>query len=106
MEGKMNTKLIVTDVPATLEWLRENPVFAGFKAVPFLGRRVDSLEPGDIVVGSLPLVIAAQICGAGAEYWHINFRRPRKQHRKLTADELRARATVERYTIEEGERIA
>ena len=106
MTERKQRKLIVSDVEATKEWLLGKPVLKGFETVPFLGRLLNQLRSGDIVVGTLPLVVAAQVCRCGAEYWHINFRRPRHQHRHLTADELARTATVERYIISEGERIA
>ena len=108
--GEMTTptprKLIVSKVDETLEWLKGIPAVPRVRATP-VPRAVDrQLEPGDIVVGSLPLVVAAQVCQRGAEYWHINFRRPRHTHRDLTAAELGKTATVERYIITAKERIA
>jgi len=98
-------KLIVSNVDATVDWLRGHELFRDFRQIDYLGNLVKDLQPGDIVVGSLPLHLAAKICAKGAEYWYTNFRRPRFQNRNLTASELAESATVERYHIETRERI-
>lgn len=98
-------KIIVSNVDATLEWLRSHDVFRDFQQVSYLGDLVRTLRPGAIVVGSLPLHLAAKICEKGAEYWYINFRRPRRDNRNLTAAQLAESATVERYHVESRERV-
>ena len=98
-------KYIVSNVDATREWLATMDVFRDFEALPYLGHRVKTLQRGDIVVGSLPLHLAAQICDQGAEYWHINFRRPRHPNRNFTVEEMDERATIERFRIERLEQI-
>ena len=103
--GMSSRKLIISNVEGTIRWLKSKPVFRDFEPVPYLGRLVDQLEPGDIVVGTLPLALAADVCAKGAEYWHINFRRPRAKGRTLTAEELEETASVEHTMIEIRERI-
>ena len=98
-------RIIVSNVDATLEWLRTFDRFRDFEQVSYLGTLVRTLRPGDVVVGSLPLPVAAEICDRGAEYWHVNFRRPRSANRNLTAAQLAETATVEHYHIETRARI-
>ena len=35
---------------------------------------VRAVEAGDRVFGTVPLHLAAQLCAAGAEYWHLEIR--------------------------------
>ena len=37
---------------------------------------VAAVQPGDRVYGTLPLHLAAEVCAAGAEYWHLVLRLP------------------------------
>ena len=48
-----------------------------------------TLKPGDRVMGSLPVHLAAQICAAGARYFHLVLHLPPEQRgRELSADEI------------------
>ena len=47
------------------------------------------LQPGDTVIGSLPVNLAAQVCAAGAAYWHLCLELPAElRGRELSADAL------------------
>jgi CRISPR-associated protein Csx16 len=49
------------------------------------------LRPGDRVMGTLPCHLAAIVCAAGAEYWHLEVPLPREARgQELSADELEA----------------
>ena len=45
------------------------------------------VQAGDVVMGSLPVNLAAQVCAAGAAYWHLSVALPEK----LRGQELTAR---------------
>lgn len=47
------------------------------------------VQPGDTVIGSLPVNLAALVCAAGAAYWHLSLELPAKlRGQELTADDL------------------
>ena len=60
------------------------------------------VQPGDTVIGSLPVNLAAQVCQRGAAYWHLSLALTADlRGRELTSDELqRLGAMVCRYHIE------
>jgi len=69
-------------------------------------RLVDHLDParveaGDVVVGTLPIHLAAEVCDKGARYVHLSLEVPRElRGRELTADELSALgARLEEYHV-------
>jgi len=47
------------------------------------------VQPGDTVMGSLPVNLAAQVCAKGAAYWHLSVVLPlERRGQELSADEL------------------
>lgn len=58
-------------------------------------------KPGDTVIGSLPVSLAAQVCAAGAAYWHLSLELPAElRGRELSADDLeRLGARMEPFDI-------
>lgn len=84
--------------PGALEWMQRS-------GTPF-ERHVAHLDPADIqpgdrVIGSLPVNLAAEVCARGAEYWNLSLRIAAKDRgRELSADELQAcAATLEHFEI-------
>ena len=59
------------------------------------------VQPGDTVIGSLPVNLAAQVCATGAAYWHLSLELPASlRGRELSADELeRLGARVQAFEI-------
>lgn len=82
-------------------------------AVEWLGRLgvhvdrlVDHLDPdevraGDIVMGTLPVNLAARICERGARYFHLSLELPAEARgRELSADDMaRFGAALDEYRI-------
>ena len=64
------------------------------------------IAPGDRVIGSLPVNLAAEVCGRGGRYLHLSVDLPPElRGRELTAEEMRAcAARIEEYRVERGER--
>lgn len=69
-------------------------------------RVIDHLEPaslttGDIVIGSLPVNLAAEVCARGGAYLHLSIDLPAElRGRELTAEQMRAcGARLERYMV-------
>ena len=61
----------------------------------------ETLKPGDVVMGSLPVHIAAQVCARGARYLHLAMETPPEARgRELTADDMaRFGARLEEYVV-------
>ena len=81
-----------------LQWMRQSGV-AFDHHVPHLDPA--QVQPGDIVIGTLPVSLAAQVCERGAAYWHLSLEMPAEARgRELSADELaRMGASLQRYSI-------
>jgi CRISPR-associated protein Csx16 len=61
-----------------------------------------TVEPGDRVIGSLPVNLAAAVCARGARYLHLSLELPAPlRGRELDAAQMRAcGARIEEYRIE------
>ena len=59
------------------------------------------IAPGDIVVGSLPVNLAAGVCARGAAYLHLSLDLPAElRGRELSAEQMRTcGARLERYVV-------
>ena len=93
----------VTRHTGALQWLSDQGVQYDRHLLHFKGQHLQSLKAGDLVIGTLPVAIASQVCAAGAEYWNIVL--PLTAHSRtgmeLGAEDMRqAGAKLERYHIE------
>lgn len=63
---------------------------------------VACIEPGDTVIGSLPVNLAAQVCARGAAYWHLSLElHAELRGKELSADDMeRLGANLQRYRVE------
>ena len=63
----------------------KTPVLCRIEEAKFKGM----VQPGDTVMGSLPVNLAAQVCAKGAAYWHLSVVLPlERRGQELSADEL------------------
>lgn len=92
------TTFFVTRHPGAIEWAARR----GLE----VDRRIDHLDPadvrsGDIVIGTLPVNLAAEVCARGARYLNLSLDLPPDARgRELSADELeRYGARLEGYAI-------
>lgn len=92
------TTWLVTRHPGTVQWMRHH-------GTPF-DRHVTHLylqdvQPGDTVIGTLPIHLAAQVCARGAHYWNLTLQLPEHTRgRELAAEELgQFHAALEQYDI-------
>lgn len=62
---------------------------------------VGQIQPGDTVIGSLPVNLAAQVCAAKAAYWHLSLELPAQlRGQELSADDLEhLGARIEAFAI-------
>lgn len=92
------TTLFVSRHPGALQWAAEEGV-----AVDGLVTHLDPacIAPGDIVIGTLPIHLAAQVCERGGRYLHLSLELPPQwRGRELSAAELRGcGARLEEYTV-------
>ena len=93
------TTLFVTRHPGVREWAEQQGIA--------VERFIEHLEPtavkaGDVVIGSLPVNLAAQVCASGARYLHLSLDLSLEARgRELTAEEMRRYgAHVKEYRVE------
>ena len=92
------TTWFVSRHPGALQWMQQHgPAFD--RHVPHLNPV--QVQPGDSVIGTLPVNLAAQVCARGAAYWHLALEvSAAARGRELSADELQAlSATLQRFHI-------
>lgn len=65
----------------------------------------ETVTPGDIVVGSLPIHVAARVCERGGRYFHLTLELPEAMRgAELTAEQMDgAGARLEEYRVEKAE---
>lgn len=91
--------------PGAIDWLREQGVQADVVL-----EHVDclSVEPGDTVIGTLPLGLAATLCAAGAEVVALCLELPPEARgRELSAEQMkRYGARLRRFVVLEKDGTA
>ncbi|MDY0331680.1 MAG: CRISPR-associated protein Csx16 [Thiomonas sp.] len=93
------TTWLVTRHPGAVEWFAEQ----GFK----VDRQIAHLdpaeiEPGDVVIGTLPVNLAAEVCARGGRFFNLSVDMPpQARGRELSADDLkRYGARIEEYQLQ------
>ena len=63
------------------------------------------VRPGDLVIGTLPVNLAAEVCARGARYLNLSLDLPPEARgRELSADDLeRYGARLEEFTVEKAQ---
>lgn len=84
--------------PGAVEWARQQGI-AVDRWVRHL--RIDETRAGDVVIGTLPVNLAAEVCGRGVMYLNLSLDLPEQwRGRELSAAELvEAGARVEQFVI-------
>lgn len=92
------TTLLITRHPGAVEWAARQ----GLK----VDRQIAHLDPaaihpGDVVIGTLPVNLAAAVCARGGRFFNLSLDMPPEARgRELSADELeRFGARLEEYLI-------
>ncbi len=93
------TTFFVSRHPGAAEWVRVQGL-AVDRAVAHLDPAV--VGPGDTVIGTLPVNLAAGICASGARYLHLTLDLPPEwRGRELTAAQMTAcGARLEEYRVQ------
>lgn len=68
----------------------------------------EQIKPGDTIIGSLPVNLAAAICARGARYLHLSMELPEHlRGQELSADQLESLgARLKAYRIEQVQQDA
>ncbi|MBO1270826.1 CRISPR-associated protein Csx16 [Shewanella sp. 4t3-1-2LB] len=70
--------------PGAVEWCARQGVYID-KVIPHLS--LEQVQPGDTVIGVLPLQLAAEVCDVGAKFFHLSIALPESLRGvELTAD--------------------
>jgi CRISPR-associated protein Csx16 len=77
----------VTRHQGALDWLNQEKVQFDRH---ILHLAIDQLQPGDGVIGNLPVPMVADLTAMGVRYWHLSFDVPLELRGvELSADQLR-----------------
>lgn len=92
------TTFFVTRHPGAIEWAARQGL-APDRVVAHLDP--DDIRPGDVVVGTLPVHLAARVCARGGRYLNLAVDLPpQARGLELGADDLeRYGARLEEYTV-------
>lgn len=91
--------VVVSRHRGALDWL----VRQGVSADQVLAHlSLECVRPGDVVVGTLPVHLAAELCARGARYFHLRVDLTFEQRgRELTAEEMESSsASLQEYRVE------
>jgi len=81
------TTLFISRHPGALEWAAEEGIIVD-AAIAHLDP--DTVQPGDVVIGTLPIHLAARVCQRGGRYLHLSLELPPEwRGRELSAADLR-----------------
>lgn len=96
-DGRMTT-FFISRHPGAIEWAARQQLGVDRQLSHLDPAQV---QPGDTVIGSLPVNLAAQVCAAGASYWHLSLELPVELRGcELSSDDLeRIGARVERFEV-------
>ncbi len=91
------TTYFVSRHPGALAWAAEE----GIQVDQVIDHLDLAVEPGDTVIGSLPVNLAAEVCERGGRYLHLSLvLPPTLRGLELTAEQMRAcGARIEEYRI-------
>lgn len=90
--------LFVTRHPGAREWARQEGLTVD-RVCDHLD--LDALQAGDVVIGTLPIHLAAQVCERGGHYLHLSLEVPpdRRGTEFSTAEMRTFGARLEEYVI-------
>lgn len=80
------TTWFISRHPGALQWINANNIHFDHHLTHLTD---EPIAAGDIVIGSLPVNLAAEVCAKGAYYWDLSLALPEEARgRELSADEL------------------
>jgi CRISPR-associated protein Csx16 len=92
------TTYFVTRHTGAAQWARQEGI-AVDRQIDHLD--INDIQPGDTVIGSLPVNLAAEVCAKNARYIHLTLELPYEwRGRELSTDDMRRfGAKLEEYRI-------
>jgi CRISPR-associated protein Csx16 len=92
------TTFFISRHPGAREWAAEEGIVVD-RQIAHLD--TETIQPGDVVIGTLPVNLAARVCQRGGRYLHLSLELPPDwRGRELSADDLRQiGAQVQEYRI-------
>lgn len=92
------TTYFVSRHPGALDWAAAQGLIVD-QVINHLDPQI--IQPGDVVIGTLPIHLAAQVCQRGGRYLHLSLDLPHDwRGRELSADDLRRfGARLEEYRV-------
>lgn len=92
------TTFFISRHPGAREWAAEEGIVVD-RQIAHLDTEI--IQPGDVVIGTLPVNLAARVCQRGGRYLHLSLELPPDwRGRELSADDLRQiGAQVQEYRI-------
>lgn len=93
------TTYLITRHPGAKQWAEEEGIIVD-QLIDHLDMAI--VRPGDIVIGTLPVNLAAEVCARGGRYFHLSLDLPPEwRGRELTAEDMRGfGARIEEYRVE------
>lgn len=93
------TTYLITRHPGAIEWASRQGLQVD-KQLPHLNPAL--IQPGDAVIGTLPVNLAAEVCQRGGQFYNLSLDLPpAARGQELTADDLDLYgARLEEYTIQ------
>jgi CRISPR-associated protein Csx16 len=98
------TTYFITRHPGAIAWAQAQ----GISVDRQLGHLdINDIQPGDTVIGSLPVNLAAEVCVRGAAYFHLALTVPEEwRGQELSAEQMQdCRARLEGYEINKSTRL-
>lgn len=94
------TTWLITRHPGALQWMQRSGI-AFDQHLAHL-HDVNRIQPGDVVIGTLPVHLAAQVCARGASYWNLSLQMPEVMRgQELSAQQLgQCGAILERFDVQ------
>jgi CRISPR-associated protein Csx16 len=81
------TTLFISRHPGAREWAAEEGFTVDYL---FDHLSIDFIRPGDVVIGTLPVHLAAEVCARGGRYLHLTLALPpAKRGGEFSAAEMR-----------------
>lgn len=92
------TTTLITRHPGAIEWAARQGLQVD-RQIAHLDP--EEIQPGDVVIGTLPVNLAAQVCARGGRHFNLTLHLPPEARgRELSADELeRYGARLEEYSV-------
>lgn len=98
------TTYLITRHPGAIEWANRQ----GLQVDKQLAHLTPALvQPGDLVIGTLPVNLAAEVCERGGRFYNLSLDLPPEARgRELSADDLeRYGARIEGYLIQQSTEV-